>query len=71
MLAKKWGYFLLFYMVPTSSLSLLAGENILSSLRLECRKAEFHLHPWLWPGLPEQTVPERFYLIMALMLTQV
>ena len=46
-------------------------ENIVLSPRLECRKAKFHLHPWLWPGLPEQTVPEGFYLIMALMLTQV
>lgn len=54
------------YLIP-----FIAGlrENILSSLRLECRKSEFHLHPWPWPGLPEQTVPEGFYLIMALMLT--
>lgn len=46
-------------------------ENIVLSPRLESTKAEFHLHPWPWPGLPEQTMPEVFYLIMALMLTQV
>lgn len=55
------------YLIP-----FIAGlrENILSSLRLECRKPEFHLHPWPWPGLPEQAVPEGFYLIMTLMLTR-